>query len=411
MPVTKLVKSEEIEENDNSFEEDLAEDAESIHSNGEEDQILSFTNNFKSENMAEHAKSFEEHVLELEETESVYSNEPQRKIYPMHVTKFVKAEKIVEVDHSFEEQVLELEESELVQSNEEHSQLYAMPLANNLKSEKIVEDHQAEIERINRLPIAKNFNGHFKIENQPNTTFRRILPKPLLSDEKFFSNNPTFLTPQPMVKISLNKPSLNEPLVVHPPSDRHYYYKPRAPSNLVVNQLYPSPFPIRKDCCHQCKIIFNHTLDFLLHKYKKHPKTDRIPRSKYKYCSKCFKTFRSKKAFLNHKFVCTMRIHNYFECSGCSQGFNDYQLLKSHLKYCPVPLMVRHHRNLEKRAFACDMCNKRFSRKGGLTQHKNSFHFNIKPFVCRVCGHKYALKGDLARCRHKRALMNGFVQN
>ncbi|KAL5291281.1 hypothetical protein ACFFRR_010594 [Megaselia abdita] len=286
--------------------------------------------------------------------------------------------------NSFEEHLLE----EIQQINEPQSNLYTTSINSNVKSEKIIADHIEEVERINSIEESRHF--------------RRILPKPPVQ---------TFPETKPMVKISLNKPSLNEPLVVEPIPARHYYYRPRAPPSMVVNSLYPSPFPVRKDCCHPCKIIFNHTLDFLLHKYKKHPKKTRIPRSKYVSCSKCLRTLRSTKALMNHRFACVTPVHNYFECSGCSQGFTDYRKLKAHQKICFVPLMVNYNRDLEKRTFACDMCDKKFSRKGGLTQHKNSYHFNIKPFVCRVCGHKYALKGDLARCRHKRALLNGFVQN
>lgn len=292
--------------------------------------------------------------------------------------------------------------------------LISIPFAKNVKSEKIVEDHQDAVDRINSLEAhrqtnIRSFKPHVKIEGQPTANFRRILPKPT-KDCSNISDTSTF--PVPTVKISLNKPSLNEPLMVPPPPTRHYNYKPRAPSSMVVNSLYPNPFPIRKDCCHECKIIFNHTLDFLLHKYKKHPKRVRIPRARYTSCSKCWRTFNSKKALANHKFACTLRVRNYFECSRCYQGFNDYKMLKLHIKSCFVPLIVKYNHGLfKKRTFACDMCDKKFSRKGGLTQHKNSFHFNIKPFVCRVCGHKYALKGDLTRCRHKRALMNGFVQN
>lgn len=323
-------------------------------------------------------------TITFKEVNGVSSNGQALKVYPIPIT--IKSE---ENAQPFEEQYLE----------QDHVIPCSISSA-NVKSEKIVEEHQTEVSRINsfadhRLPIIKNFKALVKIEDESSTFYRKLLPR--------LPNHP-----QPMIKISLNKPSLNAPLVVPMGPGNS---KPRAPATMVVNSVCPSPYPIRKDCCHKCKIIFNHTLDFLLHKYGKHPKRDRTPRSKYKYCSKCFKTFKCLKSFLNHRYFCTMRIHNYFECSGCSQGFDDYQMLKGHLKTCVVPLVVRHDRKADKRTFACDMCDKKFSRKGGVTQHKNSFHFNIKPFVCRVCGHKYALKGDLTRCRHKKALMNSFVQN
>lgn len=297
-------------------------------------------------------------------------------------------------EESFEEvEYLNFFEEEQERESEMHP-------ASNVKSEKIVEEHKTELDRINsftdlqrKILAMKIFKpAPVKIEEQPGASC-----SPIITENT--------------IKISLNKPNLNAPLVAPLPSLRHYNYKPRAPSSMVVNSVCPSPFPIRKDCCHKCKIIFNHTLDFLLHKYKKHPNKNKLPRSRYKYCRKCFKTYISRKAFQNHRFFCTMRIHNYFECSRCYQGFNDYQMLKVHMQTCFVPLVVRYKPVVTKKTFDCDMCDKKFSRQGGLTQHRNSFHFNIKPYVCRVCGHRYALKGDLSRCRHRKGLLNGYVQN
>lgn len=164
-----------------------------------------------------------------------------------------------------------------------------------------------------------------------NKTFTAPPPKPATL------NDPFAVPPSKILKISLNKPNLNEPLVVQPKFEkRHYYYRPRAPASWVVNSLFPMSRPVRKDCCHKCKLIFNHTLDYLLHKYQKHQKLDRIPRSRYQSCSNCTKKFFSKKALLNHSFVCAFRFYRYFVCSGCSQTFNDYLTCKRHEMRCYI---------------------------------------------------------------------------
>lgn len=156
------------------------------------------------------------------------------------------------------------------------------------------------------------------------------------------SNDP-FTNPKSMVTISMNKPNLNEPIVIQPKIEpRHYYYRPRAPAYMVVNSVCPSPFPVRKDCCRQCKLIFNHTLDYLLHKYRLHARRERISRSRYKSCSNCWKMFHSKKALLNHSFVCIFRAYSYYICNGCSLRFSDYSILKRHEKECYNPKLIEY---------------------------------------------------------------------
>lgn len=156
--------------------------------------------------------------------------------------------------------------------------------------------------------------------------------KDLLLNFKDPEEEPFAVSPSKMLRISLNKPSLNAPLVVPMASSQG---KPRAPVTMVVNSVCPSPYPIRKDCCHQCKLIFNHTLDFLLHKYNNHPpKRPLIPRSRYKSCSNCLKQFLSKKALENHMYFCMFRDQKYYVCSCCSQRFNNYLVLKRHERLC-----------------------------------------------------------------------------
>lgn len=159
---------------------------------------------------------------------------------------------------------------------------------------------------------------------------------PAATDEEPFA-----VSPSKMLRTSLNKPIFNAPLAAPMASSRGNH-KPRAPTTMVVNSVYPSPYPIRKDCCHQCKLIFNHKLDFLLHKYKNHPpKRPLIHRSRYKSCSNCLKQFLSKKALENHSYVCVFRNHKHYVCSGCSQRFNNYMVLKRHEKLCYIPKLLK----------------------------------------------------------------------
>ncbi|XP_061525925.1 zinc finger protein 771-like isoform X1 [Phycodurus eques] len=98
-------------------------------------------------------------------------------------------------------------------------------------------------------------------------------------------------------------------------------------------------------------------------------------------CSKCRKTFASKKNFKRH-----MKIHTGekpFACSVCGQRFSRKGTLKSH---------TRTHTG--EKPFACSVCGQRFSHKGHLTRHTRT-HTGEKPFSCSVCGQRFYVKSDL----------------
>lgn len=253
----------------------------------------------------------------------------------------------------------------------------------------------------------KDISNLSKEQYTPKKDKNDDIPEIVLVKTEIENYKNTFQNHRKILRISTKKPDSYKPMFAKLIRTNYKF----VPDSMVVNILYSKPQSLEKDCCHKCKLIFNKTLDYLNHKYQNHMKSKTVLRNKYQICRQCGKTQRSKKALYNHQFVCFARLNKYYECSGCSQGFYDYKKMKIHRFSCLVPQNINFNTEKKERRFSCDLCEKKFSRKGGLTQHKNSFHFNIKPYVCTVCGHKYALKGDLSRCRHKRALAKGFVQN
>ena len=55
--------------------------------------------------------------------------------------------------------------------------------------------------------------------------------------------------------------------------------------------------------------------------------------------------------------------------------------------------------NAKEKAFKCDSCDRRFSRKGDLKLHLTIHTAGEKPLQCDYCGKKFNHKGDLNRHR------------
>jgi len=70
-------------------------------------------------------------------------------------------------------------------------------------------------------------------------------------------------------------------------------------------------------------------------------------------------------------------------CTVCDKRFTQKRSLNDHKRI-----------HSGEKPFVCTVCDKQFSRKGSLKRHKR-MHSGEKPFVCTVCDKRFTEKGSL----------------
>jgi hypothetical protein len=159
-------------------------------------------------------------------------------------------------------------------------------------------------------------------------------------------------------------------------------------------------------CCY-CQNNVRHLTIYINH-MKKHSKDDPAKKINLQ-CSICDVNFHSSSTFLDH-----LALHPEaytFGCDFCKQNFVSYKQKMIHVnsvhkdgfqcKVCSETFDsnkgLREHKlsvHIEDRIYQCTFCDKRFSQRRYLTNHK-SIHTGVKKFSCDVCSRTFRLKGDL----------------
>lgn len=147
--------------------------------------------------------------------------------------------------------------------------------------------------------------------------------------------------------------------------------------------------------CRFCELLYDNPSD--LHWHIKHNcqgvkevKTTSPSSSQIFYtCQICGTQLSSLWSLKNHENIHSRKITFKCQVQECGKEFISKQNLAQH--------QLSHS---EERNYRCHLCEKAFKRSGGLNQHINGFHLNIKPHVCSVCKKSYALKADMIRCKH-----------
>lgn len=95
-------------------------------------------------------------------------------------------------------------------------------------------------------------------------------------------------------------------------------------------------------------------------------------------CTKCYKTFRSKKSLRTHELRVHLENQYLHKCLECDKSFRHAYGLKTHIRYM--------HSN--EKPFICENCGKCFALKGNLVEHLKS-HSDELLFQCSLCPKMY----------------------
>ena len=191
---------------------------------------------------------------------------------------------------------------------------------------------------------------------------------------------------------------------------------------------------VRKFSCNQCKSSFGFNKDLTRHKKQAHggkgtpdckdeiseqvTKRGRKKRPRIKDpdevypCDKCSYVGKEKVLLREHR----RRLHSIrFHCDQCDKSFGYNKDLNRHKRnvHCmaeyqcaeckklfktPRSLNVHskcHEVGYDKQAFACQVCDKRYSTKYVLDYHVKSEHMGMKKsFICPICGKSFTQKGS-----------------
>lgn len=131
--------------------------------------------------------------------------------------------------------------------------------------------------------------------------------------------------------------------------------------------------------CSQCKISFK-----TLQEFEKHEQMHSSP-PVWK-CYECDGTFLNSTSYKKHFITLHGSEKNPFQCRHCKKEFVKPECWRIHEKEHFTPKTV----------FKCDICEKTFSKKGLLAQHKLC-HSSDRPWKCTQCDKTFKLKGDMKK--------------
>ncbi|XP_048003410.1 oocyte zinc finger protein XlCOF6-like isoform X6 [Leguminivora glycinivorella] len=172
------------------------------------------------------------------------------------------------------------------------------------------------------------------------------------------------------------------------------------------------PFILNDDdmSCLACGMSFRFFGPLLIHTHKYHTKTQPFiceicgqgfiakanveshRKSHYKTsssfkCKECDETFETQHKLIYH----SQKNHtsaNKFKCPKCPEVLGSKYLKKRHLAFV---------HDVKSAQFQCDECQKIFSLKNKLLQHKLRVHLKERNVACEICGHKVFSKDLLKR--------------
>ena len=130
--------------------------------------------------------------------------------------------------------------------------------------------------------------------------------------------------------------------------------------------------------------------------------------SKPLHCEMCGKSFTSKSGLRKHKRKHCSTNHTVQMCTKCGETFKtkpqlDTHVLKTHgtqnfetVENLLVSRFPESNYNAGQNHYQCEMCNKSFKNRSGLTRHQVS-HGTDKFFFCHLCGKRFKRKSHLQR--------------
>ena len=138
-------------------------------------------------------------------------------------------------------------------------------------------------------------------------------------------------------------------------------------------------------------------------------------------CGKCDKAFTTLAHRNRHE-----KVHDGYACSQCSQIFETWSKLRSHISQVHARVFkcsdcdmefnmacrLKEHSQVhqdERSVFKCKECDRTFVKKSNLNSHVKSFHLKEKPFKCEVdgCDKAFAYKHSLKK--HSKVHEPGYV--
>lgn len=148
-------------------------------------------------------------------------------------------------------------------------------------------------------------------------------------------------------------------------------------------------------CCPYCRERFMHRNSLSRHIRLSHTEKFSIYKSKTVECPECKKKFM--KSSLNAHIASHTRKAE-FSCTICNKQFSTKWNLKQH-KWI--------HASRSSKPFKCNVCPKAFIREAEYTSHMNT-HKSIKPYTCDYCGCQFARKYNWLRHTREHEKPKGF---
>uniref|UniRef100_A0A1A8CPH7 Zinc finger and BTB domain containing 40 n=1 Tax=Nothobranchius kadleci TaxID=1051664 RepID=A0A1A8CPH7_NOTKA len=111
--------------------------------------------------------------------------------------------------------------------------------------------------------------------------------------------------------------------------------------------------------------------------------------SKSYCCRWCKKSFKFKCRMLSHAKRCSMSQDGDLQCPRCPKKLPNQRAMRHH--------WAELHRDTkrDKKKVLCDLCGRCFAHPSGLVYHKQTEHFDQKPFACEECGTKFGANSSL----------------